>query len=239
MRSDAIFAVWHQGKVEYVERIERELRNRLLGTNSLVNGIRERLAETGKSLFAWPPKFKLPSAFDHRHPALSRLAFVTRHESIMAYLGIRERRMAPLAERLLDGETLRLTYLGDDRFQLDPSQQDREDRQRYVSQLDRDRGGRRKGPSPGSRSTTTCGRDRPYAPNNLPHRAGRDHQGRGVREYHRPRAARGREARPSLPAVAAGSAFTSWSKGSPIPHRESADPSGEISTARMILLSPV
>ena len=43
MRSDAIFAVWHQGKAEYVERIEREVRNRLLGTNSLINGIRERL----------------------------------------------------------------------------------------------------------------------------------------------------------------------------------------------------
>ena len=124
MRSDAIFAVWHQGKDEYVERIERELRFRLMGTNSLINGIRERLTESGNSLFAWPSKFKLPSAFDYRHPALSRLAFVARHESILSYLGIRERRMAPLAERLQDGETLRLTYLGDDRFRLDSSQQD-------------------------------------------------------------------------------------------------------------------
>ena len=119
MRSDAIFAVWHQDKDEYVERIEREVRNRLMGTNSLINGIRERLGEAGRTLFAWPAKFRLPSAFDHRHPALSRLAFVARHESIRAYLGIRERRMAPLAERLRDGETLRLTYLGDDRFRLD------------------------------------------------------------------------------------------------------------------------
>ena len=124
MRSDAIFAVWHQGKEEYVERIEREVRNRLMGTNSLINGIRERLGDAGRTLFAWPPKFRLPSAFDHRHPALSRLAFVARHESIRAYLGIRERRMAPLAERLRDGETLRVTYLGDDRFRLDASQRD-------------------------------------------------------------------------------------------------------------------
>ncbi len=124
MRSDAIFAVWHQGKEEYVERIEREVRNRLMGTNSLINGIRERLGDAGRTLFAWAPKFRLPSAFDHRHPSLSRLAFVARHESIRAYLGIRERRMAPLAERLRDGETLRVTYLGDDRFRLDASQRD-------------------------------------------------------------------------------------------------------------------
>jgi DNA replication ATP-dependent helicase Dna2 len=124
MRSDAIFGVWHQGKDEYVERIEREIRYRLMGTNSLINGIRERLSEAGNSLFAWPSKFKLPSAFDYRHQTLSRLAFVARHESILSYLGVRERRMAPLAERLQDGETLRLSYLGDDRFQLDSSQHD-------------------------------------------------------------------------------------------------------------------
>jgi hypothetical protein len=124
MRSDAIFAVWHQGKAEYVERIEREVRNRLLGTNSLINGIRERLGETGKTLFGWPPKFKLPSAFDHRHPALSRLAFISRHESILGYLGVRERRLAPLVERLQEGETIRLTFLGEDRFGVDPAQVD-------------------------------------------------------------------------------------------------------------------
>jgi hypothetical protein len=124
MRSDAIFAVWHQDKSEYVERIEREVRNRLNGTNTLINGIRERLGESGRSLFAWPPKFRLPSAFDHRHPTLSRLAFVARHESIVDYLSIRQRRMAPLEERLRAGETLRLTHIAGDRFRLDASQRD-------------------------------------------------------------------------------------------------------------------
>jgi hypothetical protein len=124
MRSDAIFAVWHQDKPEYVERIEREVRNRLMGTNSLINGIRERLTEAGRTLFAWPAKFRLPSAFDHRHPTLGRLAFVARHESLVNYLGIRQARLAPLAERLREGETLRLTYLGGDRFRLDASQRD-------------------------------------------------------------------------------------------------------------------
>ena len=124
MRSDAIFAVWHQGKDEYVERIEREIRNGLMGTNSLINGIRERLTESGNSLFAWPPKFKLPSAFDHRHPPSRGWRSWPATSRSWATWASAERRMAPLAERLLDGETLRLTYLADDRFRLDPSQQD-------------------------------------------------------------------------------------------------------------------
>jgi hypothetical protein len=124
MRSDAIFAVWHQDKPEYVERIEREVRNRLMGANSLINGLRERLSEAGRSLFAWPAKFRLPSAFDHRHRTLARLAFVARHESIVNYLGVRQGRMAPLPERLREGHTLRLTSLGGDRFRLEASQRD-------------------------------------------------------------------------------------------------------------------
>ena len=167
MRSDAIFAVWHQDKVEYVERIEREIRYRLMGTNSLINGIRERLTESGHSLFAWPPKFKLPSAFDHRHPTLSRLAFVARHESILSYLGIRERRMAPLGERLIDGETLRLTFLADDRFRLDPSQQDvRLEEDSFPSGIlteDSEEGNIAR-----LSFDDYAWKDRPYAPSNLP-----------------------------------------------------------------------
>src|SRR5262249_14385258 len=45
-------------------------------------------------------------------------------ESLLQYLDIRERRMAPLVERLRDGETIRLTYRDDDRFQVDSSQAD-------------------------------------------------------------------------------------------------------------------
>ena len=122
-----------------------------VGTNSLINGIRERLSEAGRSLFAWPPKFQLPSAFDHRHPTLSRLAFVARHESILSYLGIRRARMAPLAERLRrwrdpaphpPGRTTASA--------LDASQQRRCcSRTETFPQLAPDRGRRRTGPSPG------------------------------------------------------------------------------------------
>ena len=203
MRSDAIFAVWHQGKDEYVERIEREVRNRLMGTNSLINGIRERLGEAGRTLFAWPPKFRLPSAFDHRHPALSRLAFVARHESILRYLGVRERRMAPLAERLRDGETLRLTHLDDDRFRLDASQRDdaprpdtfpnwiltEESEDGAIARLSFD---------------DYAWKDRMYAPNNLPLALAAVTGGGGSRRGPRRRAPAGAEARPALPGSAAG-----------------------------------
>ncbi len=124
LRSDAIFAVWHQGKSEYVDRIAREIRNRLSATNGLINGLRERMEAVGRAPIAWPPKFRLPSAFDHRNPTLSRLAFVARHESVVNYLKTRRARMAPLAERIRSGETLRLTHLDGDRFRLDPSQHD-------------------------------------------------------------------------------------------------------------------
>ncbi len=167
MRSDAIFAVWHQDKDEYVERIEREIRYRLAGTNSLINGIRERLTESGHSLFAWPPKFKLPSAFDHRHPALSRLAFVARHESILGYLGVRERRMAPLGERLMDGETLRLTHLADGRFRLDPSQRDvKLEEETFANWILTEAS--EEGNIARLSFDDYVWKDRPYAPNNLP-----------------------------------------------------------------------
>ena len=79
----------------------------------------------------------------------------------------RERRMAPLAERLIDGETLRLTSLGDDRFRLDSSQRDvkieqdtfpnwivtEESEEGTIARLSFD---------------DYVWKDRPYAPNNLP-----------------------------------------------------------------------
>ena len=120
MRSDAVFALWHQGQAEQAGRIVQEIRDRLWATNGLVNGIRERLATEGRALFAWPPKFKLPVAFSYRNRLLSRLAFFTRYEMVLGYLAVRSTRMAPLAERLQSGDTLRLVYAEGDRFTLDP-----------------------------------------------------------------------------------------------------------------------
>lgn len=123
LRSDAIWAAWNKGKTENLERIERDLKARLWAANSVINGVRERLEPKG-ALFAWPQKFKLPATFDFQHEVLSKLAFVTTYESILGYLATRELRMGPRDEQIQSGQLLQLTYLGDDRFGVHPSQQD-------------------------------------------------------------------------------------------------------------------
>ena len=123
MRSDAIYAMWYREEDNF-ERIARGLRTRLWATNSLVNGIRERLESEGDLLFAWPPKFRLPDSYQYQHTVLSRLAFLARYESVLDYLSVREARMAPLDEQLRAGAAIRLTYDGDDRFLVDPIHRD-------------------------------------------------------------------------------------------------------------------
>jgi DNA replication ATP-dependent helicase Dna2 len=123
MRSDAIYAIWTKG-ADYADRIEREIRQRLFATSWTISGIRSTLETKGAPLFAWPPKFFLPDTFAYRHTTLSRLAFLARYESVLRYLATRVRRMAPLEEQLRNGDTLRLTYKGDDRFELDPRHRD-------------------------------------------------------------------------------------------------------------------
>jgi DNA replication ATP-dependent helicase Dna2 len=119
MRSDAIFGVWYRGRAEWLDGIETQLKVRLWAANSLVNGLRERLSGNGSVLFAWPPKFQLPTGLGFRHSTLSRLAFIARYESVVQYLDVRANRMAPLPERLRDGSCLQVTYRDGDRFELD------------------------------------------------------------------------------------------------------------------------
>ena len=123
VRSDAIYAIWTKG-ADYKDRIERELRQRLWATTSMINGIRSTLQGQGAPLFAWPPKFLLPETYAFRHTVLSRLAFLARYESVLDYLGTRTRRMEPMEEQMRAGDMLRLTFRGDDRFELDPRHRD-------------------------------------------------------------------------------------------------------------------
>src|SRR5207249_2683437 len=118
MRSDAIFGVWYRNRSEWLAEIETQVKVRLWATNSLVNGVRDRLRVSGTPLFAWPPKFQLPTGLGFRHPTLSRLAFIARYESVVQYIDIREARMAPLPERLRDGACLLVTFRGGNRFEL-------------------------------------------------------------------------------------------------------------------------
>lgn len=118
MRSDAIYSVWYDGKTERIEWIEKEIKARLWATNSLVNGAREKLSEAG-SLFAHPPKFSLPASFDYSSPLLSRLAFLAQYESILRYLDVRSRRMAPLEEQIRAGDAMLLRWTGGDEFAVE------------------------------------------------------------------------------------------------------------------------
>ncbi len=117
MRSDAIYSVWYDRKTEPIEWIEKEISARLWGANSLVNGARERLEAAG-ALFAYPPKFELPRSFDYHSHLLSRLAFLAQYESVLGYLDLRTRRMAPLGERVRSGDAIVLRWRGGDRFSV-------------------------------------------------------------------------------------------------------------------------
>lgn len=117
-KSDAIFPVWMRGRPGLAERIERHLKHRVWGANSVISGVRERLASS-EALFAWPPEFEPPAGLGFRHPVLSRLAFVTRYETVLAILDRRLRRSGMEPERLATAESLRVTAPGQGRYRLD------------------------------------------------------------------------------------------------------------------------
>jgi len=119
LRPDAVFSLWNEGRLERVEQIERVLRARVWAASSLVDGVRQRLADVDPTaLFAWPPKFRLPERLGFEHAVLSRLAFVVKYESTLAYLQTRQARMAPIDERLRTQTTIELEYRGDDRYAI-------------------------------------------------------------------------------------------------------------------------
>jgi DNA replication ATP-dependent helicase Dna2 len=119
LRPDAVFSLWNDGDLERVGQIERALRARVWAASSLVDGLRQRLDKVApKTLFAWPPKFRLPDRMAFDHPILSRLAFVARYEATLDGLETRQARMGPIDERLRNGRTIELVHAGGDRFRL-------------------------------------------------------------------------------------------------------------------------
>ncbi len=62
--------------------------------------------------FAWPPKFRMPMPDEFSAPVLSRLAFVTRHESVMSYLSTRNARTLTRLERERAGTTIPIVAAG-------------------------------------------------------------------------------------------------------------------------------
>lgn len=124
LKSDAIHQAWHGESESSLDRVALRLRMRLWAASSVIDGIRAAAADplTGRpALFAWPPKFTLPSAQRFQSPLLSRLGFIARYESMLSYLEVRAGRALPPAERELGQHTLRLVALGPSRFAAEPA----------------------------------------------------------------------------------------------------------------------
>jgi len=128
MRADAIHSVWHQGKREPLEWIGNELKKRLWATSSVINGVKDAAIDpaTKKSLlFAWPPKFSFPPLDDFKEATLSRLAFITKYESVLKYLEKKSARALPRQEREKAGIAYALKYNDNSLFSLDPVRKER------------------------------------------------------------------------------------------------------------------
>ncbi len=120
MRSDAIHAVWHDNKKERLAWINNELQNRLQATSMILSCLRDvaRQKDGSSCLFAWPPKFQFPIADTFNFSIFSRLCFLSRYESVLSYLDIRNQRTLPRSERERAGFMVSLRYLGNDVFEL-------------------------------------------------------------------------------------------------------------------------
>jgi hypothetical protein len=108
LRSEAIHAAWFLGKPEHVEGLRREASQYLRAQRSLLWGLRSAV---GEQLFAWPPKFLLPSRTGIQEPLLSRLAFFMRYESLLQYLALREDRAEPQTVQARNGLAMTLRAL--------------------------------------------------------------------------------------------------------------------------------
>jgi hypothetical protein len=110
LRSDLVLRAWEERKPGLASRVEHEIERRVRAASSVVDGIRSALG--GRGLFAHPPKFRFPEAFEIAAPELSRLAFVVRYETYLAAIELRERRAGPFAGRVADGVSIPIVYRG-------------------------------------------------------------------------------------------------------------------------------
>ncbi len=108
-RAEALHAAWYRGQAENVEEIRRQAHLYLFAVRSLLRAVRDRAS---RYLFAWPPRFALPSGTGIRDPLLSRLAFFARYESLLRCLAVREARAEARPTQVLLGQVLELRARG-------------------------------------------------------------------------------------------------------------------------------
>jgi hypothetical protein len=105
LRAEALHAAWYGGKKDHLDEIRQQARLYLFAVQALLRAVRDRARQ---HLFAWPPKFALPSGAGIRDRILSRLAFFTRYESLLRCLAIRESRSEARPTQVLLGQVLEL-----------------------------------------------------------------------------------------------------------------------------------
>jgi hypothetical protein len=105
LRAEALHAAWYGGKAKDLGDIRHQARLYLFAVQSLLRSVREKAA---RHLFAWPPKFCLPSGTGIRDRVLSRLAFFARYESLLGCLAVREARAEARPTQVLLGQVIEL-----------------------------------------------------------------------------------------------------------------------------------
>jgi hypothetical protein len=105
LRAEALHAAWYRGQKDNLAEIRRQASLYLTALQALLRAVRER-AEG--HLFAWPPKFTLPTGAGIRDRLLSRLAFFARYESLLRCLAIREGRAEARPTQVLLGQVIEL-----------------------------------------------------------------------------------------------------------------------------------
>ncbi|MHB1423287.1 MAG: bifunctional RecB family nuclease/DEAD/DEAH box helicase [Gemmataceae bacterium] len=105
LRAEALHAAWYRGHESNLEEIHQQARLYLFAVAALLRSVREQAEQ---HLFAWPPRFALPTGAGIREPLLSRLAFFARYESLLRCLAIREARAEARATQVLLGQVIEL-----------------------------------------------------------------------------------------------------------------------------------
>ncbi|MGB9929838.1 MAG: AAA domain-containing protein [Methanosarcina sp.] len=108
LKSDAISMAWDNKRTEALDWIRKELSVRLLAASSVLEGLR---AKTEDSLVSWAPKFQIPASRKYNYPEVSQMVFITRYESYIRNLEIRERRSLSLETRVREGISIPIQYL--------------------------------------------------------------------------------------------------------------------------------
>jgi hypothetical protein len=115
LRAEALHAAWYRGQKANLDEIRQQASLYLFAVQALLRSVRERAAG---HLFAWPPKFTLPSGAGIQDPLLSRLAFFVRYESLLGCLAVREGRTEARTTQALLGQVIELKARSADEMEV-------------------------------------------------------------------------------------------------------------------------